>query len=73
MPVIVKQTRTFTSVIDSLKSVTKDYILVHHDFDKVNIVKQNKKIYNELQDRLKDLRGVTIVVVSATDCFGTDS
>jgi outer membrane protein OmpA-like peptidoglycan-associated protein len=73
VPVIVKQTRTFTSVIDSLKSVTKDYIMVHHDFDKVNIVKQDKKIYNELQDRLQDLRGVTIVVVSATDCIGTDS
>ena len=73
VPVIVKQIRTFTSVIDSLKSVTKDYILVHHDFDKVNIVKQDKKIYNELQDRLQDLRGVTIVVVSATDCIGTDS
>ena len=72
VPVIVKQTRTFTSVIDSLKSVTKDYILVHHDFDKVNIVKQDKKIYNELQDRLQDLRGVTIIVVSAADCFGTD-
>ncbi len=72
-PVIVKQTRTFTSVIDSLKSVTKDYILVHHDFDKVNIIKQDKKIYNELLDRLQDLRGVTIVVVSATDCIGTDT
>lgn len=73
VPVIVKQIRTFTSVIDSLKSVTNDYILVHHDFDKVNIVKQDKKIYNDLQDRLQDLRGVTIVVVSATDCIGTDS
>jgi outer membrane protein OmpA-like peptidoglycan-associated protein len=46
--------------------------MVHHDFDKVNIVKQDKKIYNELQDRLQDLRGVTIVVVSATDCIGSD-
>lgn len=73
VPVTVKQTRTFTSVIDSLKSVTKDYIMVHHDFDKVNIVNQDKKIYNELQDRLQDLRGVTIVVVSATDCIGSDS
>jgi outer membrane protein OmpA-like peptidoglycan-associated protein len=73
VPVIVKQTRTFTSVIDSLKSVTKDYIMVHHDFDKVNIFKQDKRIYNELQDRFQDLRGVTVVVVSATDCIGTDS
>jgi len=72
-PVIVSTKRTFASVVDSLMSVTKDYILVHHEFDKVNIVKQDKKLYNELQDRLQDLRGVTIVVVSATDCFGTDA
>ena len=72
-PVIVSTKRTFASVVDSLKSVTKDFIMVHHDFDKVNIVKQDKKLYNELQDRLQDLRGVTIVVVSATDCFGTDA
>jgi outer membrane protein OmpA-like peptidoglycan-associated protein len=71
-PIIVSTKRTFTSVVDSLKSVTKDFIIVHHDFDKVNIVRQDKKIYNELQDRLQDLRGVTIVVVSATDCFGSD-
>jgi outer membrane protein OmpA-like peptidoglycan-associated protein/tetratricopeptide (TPR) repeat protein len=71
-PVIVSTKRTFISVVDSLKSVTKDFIMVHHDFDKVNIVKQDKNIYNQLQDRLQDLRGVTIVVVSATDCFGTD-
>jgi len=73
VPVITTPSRSFISVIDSLKSITKDYILVHHDFDKVNIVKHDKKIYNELQDRLQDLRGVTIVVVSATDCIGTDS
>jgi outer membrane protein OmpA-like peptidoglycan-associated protein len=72
-PVVVSTKRTFASVVDSLMSVTKDYILVHHEFDKVNIVKQDKKLYNELQDRLQDLRGVTIVVVSATDCFGTDA
>ena len=72
-PVIVSTKRTFASVVDSLMSVTKDYILVHHEFDKVNIVKQDKKLYNELQNRLQDLRGVTIVVVSATDCFGTDA
>jgi outer membrane protein OmpA-like peptidoglycan-associated protein len=71
-PVIVSVKRTFASVIDSLKSVTTDFIMVHHDFDKVNIVKQDKKIYNLLQDRLQDLRGVTIVVVSATDCIGSD-
>jgi outer membrane protein OmpA-like peptidoglycan-associated protein len=71
-PVIVSVKRTFASVIDSLKSVTKDFIMVHHDFDKVNIVKQDKKIYSVLQDRLQDLRGVTIVVVSATDCIGSD-
>jgi len=71
-PIIVSVKRTFASVIDSLKSVTTDFIMVHHDFDKVNIVKQDKKIYNVLQDRLQDLRGVTIVVVSATDCIGSD-
>jgi outer membrane protein OmpA-like peptidoglycan-associated protein len=65
--------RTFISVVDSLQSVTKDYLLVHHEFDKVKIYKEDHDAYRDLVDRVRKLRGVKIVIVSATDCLGTDA
>ena len=65
--------RTFISVVDSLQSVTKDYLLVHHEFDKVKIYKEDHEAYRYLVDRVRKLRGVKIVIVSATDCLGTDT
>ena len=65
--------RTFISVVDSLQSVTKDYLLVHHEFDKVKIYKEYHEAYRDLVDRVRKLRGVKIVIVSATDCLGTDA
>jgi outer membrane protein OmpA-like peptidoglycan-associated protein len=70
-PIVAK--RTFISVVDSLQSVTKDYLLVHHEFDKVKIYKEDHEAYRDLVDRVRKLRGVKIVIVSATDCLGTDA
>ena len=64
--------RTFTSVVDSLQSVTKDFLLVHHMFDKVRIFKDDHGAYKDLVARVSNLRGAKIVIVSATDCIGTD-
>jgi outer membrane protein OmpA-like peptidoglycan-associated protein len=70
-PIVAK--RTFISVVDSLQSVTKDYLLVHHEFDKVKIYKEDHEAYRDLVDRVRKLKGVKIVIVSATDCLGTDA
>ena len=65
--------RTFTSVVDSLQSVTKDFLLVHHVFDKVRIFKDDHGAYKDLVARASNLRGAKIIIVSATDCIGTDT
>ena len=39
--------------------------------NKVTIVKQDMKVYNELLDRISKMEGREIVIVSATDCKGT--
>ena len=64
--------RTFISVVDSLQSVTEDFLLVHHVFDKVRIYKDDHGAYKDLVARVSNLRGAKIVIVSATDCIGTD-
>jgi outer membrane protein OmpA-like peptidoglycan-associated protein len=47
--------------------------VVHHEFDKVKIYKEDHEAYRDLVDRVRKLRGVKIVIVSATDCLGTDA
>lgn len=64
--------RTFISVVDSLQTVTKDFLLVHHEFDKVKIFKEDHEAYRDLVYRVRKLRDVKIIIVSATDCLGTD-
>jgi outer membrane protein OmpA-like peptidoglycan-associated protein len=61
------------SVVDSLQTVTKDFLLVHHEFNRVRIFKEDHKAYRDLVDRVRKLRGVKIIIVSATDCLGTDA
>ncbi len=65
--------RTFLSVVDSLQTVSKDFLLVHHEFDKVRIFKEDHEAYKDLVERVRKLRGVKIIIVSATDCLGTDA
>jgi outer membrane protein OmpA-like peptidoglycan-associated protein len=74
-PPVLKPTpkRTFISVVDSLQSVTKDFLLVHHVFDKVRIFKDDHGAYKDVVKRVSNLHGAKIVIVSATDCIGTDT
>lgn len=69
----ISNKRTFASVVDSLITVTNDFVIVHHEFDRVEIVKEDKKIYSELQQKLIKIHGAKVVIVSATDCIGSDS
>ncbi len=69
-PVVEKV--SFRNIIDSLKSLTDDYVIFHHDFDKVTLERSHKAAYKKLQARIKQLKGARIVVVSAADCKGTD-
>jgi outer membrane protein OmpA-like peptidoglycan-associated protein len=38
----------------------------------VKIFKEDHEAYKDLVDRVRKLRGVKIIIVSATDCLGTD-
>jgi outer membrane protein OmpA-like peptidoglycan-associated protein len=71
-PVILENKITFNNLIDSLKALTNDYIVLHHNFDKVTLEKSHVKAYNQLLARIRKTKGVRIVVVSAADCRGTD-
>jgi hypothetical protein len=69
-PVVEKV--SFKNIIDSLKSLTDDYVILHHDFDKVTLERSHKAAYKKLQARIHKLKGARILVVSAADCKGTD-
>ena len=72
-PVIVKEKPTFKNIIDSLKAISADFEILHHDFDMVRIEKSHKQIYNRLIAKIKQTKGGRIVVVSAADCKGTET
>ena len=63
---------SFKNIIDSLKALTQDYVVLHHDFDRLTLERSHKPAYIKLQNRIKQLKGARIVVVSAADCKGTD-
>jgi outer membrane protein OmpA-like peptidoglycan-associated protein len=67
-----KMTTVFARAIDSLKALTKDYVELHHPFDQVYIVQKDLADYYKLIERVKRMKGKEIVVVSATDCNGSD-
>jgi hypothetical protein len=68
-----KMSTVFARTIDSLKTLTKDYVELHHPFDQVFIIEKDLVGYYKLIERVKRLRGKEIVVVSATDCNGSDA
>ncbi len=68
---LAKLTPTFIRAIDSLKSLTNDYVELHHPFDQVYIIKKDLNEYYKLIERVKRMNGKKIVIVSATDCNGT--
>lgn len=63
---------SFNNIIDSLKAITNDYVVFHHDFDKVTLEKSHQAAYRKLQARVKKIKGARIIIVSAADCKGTD-
>ena len=66
-----KVDRFLAKTVDSLTKVTNNFIELHHVFNKVTIVKEDLKVYNELLERIKNMEGREIIIVSATDCKGT--
>ena len=62
----------FAKTIDSLMKLTKDYIALHHPFNMISIVEKDKAEYYKLISRVRKMKGREIVIVSATDCNGTE-
>ncbi len=67
---LAKLSKQFIRTIDSLKSLTNDYVELHHPFDQVYIIKKDLNDYYKLIERVKSMKGKKIVIVSAADCNG---
>lgn len=66
-------TRQFKRAIDSLGSITKEIVVLHHPFDQVYVLKEDLNEYYKLIERVKRMRGKKIVIVSASDCTGDEA
>ena len=66
-----KMSKVFIRTIDSLKSLTNDYVELHHPFDQVYIIKEDLNDYYKLIERVKRMSNKKIIIVSAADCNGT--
>jgi outer membrane protein OmpA-like peptidoglycan-associated protein len=58
--------------VDSLMKLSKDYVELNHPFNQERIIEKDVKEYNKLINRIRSLRDKEIVIVSATDCNGTE-
>lgn len=58
--------------VDSLMKLSKDYVELHHPFNQERIIDKDVKEYNKLISRIRSMRNKEIVIVSATDCNGTE-
>jgi tetratricopeptide (TPR) repeat protein/outer membrane protein OmpA-like peptidoglycan-associated protein len=65
------QTTRFIRAIDSLKSLTKDYVELHHPFDQVYIIEKDLPNYYKVIELVKRIKNKKIVIVSAADCNGS--
>jgi outer membrane protein OmpA-like peptidoglycan-associated protein len=65
------QTTKFIRAIDSLKTLTKDYVELHHPFDQVYIIEKDLPNYYKLIEMVKRIKNKKIVIVSAADCNGS--
>ena len=65
-------TKKFKRAIDSLGTMTKDMVVLHHLFDQVYVEKEDLNDYYGLIERVKRLKGKRIVIVSAADCAGDE-
>ena len=64
--------RLYAKTVDSLMQLSKDYVELHHPFNQVYIVQKDLAGYKKLIERVKQMEGREIVIVSATDCNGSD-
>lgn len=65
------QTTKFIRTIDSLKTLTKDYVELHHPFDQVYIIEKDLPDYYKVIELVKRIKNKKIVIVSAADCIGS--
>ncbi len=65
--------RYFARTVDSLMKLTKDYVALHHPFNQVYVVQKDLNEYYKLIERVKRMRGKRIVIVSASDCNGSEA
>lgn len=65
------QTTKFIRTIDSLKTLTKDYVELHHPFDQVYIIEKDLPDYYKVIELVKRIKNKKIVIVSAADCNGS--
>lgn len=65
------QTTKFIRAIDSLKSLTKEYVELHHPFDQVYIIEKDLPDYYKVIELVKRIKNKKIVIVSAADCNGS--
>ncbi len=68
---LAKMTPKFRLAIDSLKSITKSYVELHHPFDQVYIVEKDLADYYKIIELVKRTHNKKIVIVSAADCNGS--
>jgi outer membrane protein OmpA-like peptidoglycan-associated protein len=64
------QSKKFIRAVDSLKSLTKDYVELHHPFDQVYIIEKDLADYYKVIELVKRVKNKKIVIVSAADCNG---
>ena len=67
-----KYDRLYAKTVDSLMKLSKEYVELHHPFNQVFIIKKDLEGYKRLIEKVKKMKGREIVIVSATDCNGTD-
>jgi outer membrane protein OmpA-like peptidoglycan-associated protein len=65
------QSKNFIRAVDSLKSLTMNYVELHHPFDQVYVIEQDLPNYYKVIELVKRLKNKKIVIVSAADCNGT--
>ena len=65
------QTTKFIRAVDSLKSLTKNYVELHHPFNQVYIIEKDLPNYYKVIELVKRIKNKKIVIVSAADCNGS--
>lgn len=68
---LATMTTKFRLTVDSLKTMSKDYVELHHPFNQVYIIEKDLPDYYKIIEMVKRLNNKKIVIVSAADCNGS--